>query len=220
MQPKPSAGERSSPETAQAYPEYGASSLVRMAKYVALANEVKEELEYIRKMEPNGKSILKVAEGWYAASNKLQASIEFIDFAWYALDVKWNGDGYDSFEKYMRFNVTKVTEANRDALFSAANQLIDLYNDAVQGYNDAVEHMGAVLEKVSGIDPEKSTDGLSAILVQFVKNSMSRRSSLEKALAAKQGKIAEIAGQVAQIRRPGEFPQDVIDRNKWSYDPK
>ncbi|XVQ12804.1 hypothetical protein ACQP1W_09680 [Spirillospora sp. CA-255316] len=220
MGPKPSAAERSAPETPQAFPEQGASSMIRAARYVALGNEVKEELDYIRKMKPNGPSILKVAEGWYAASQKLQTSMESIDSSWYALDVKWNGDGYDAFEKYMRFNVAKVTEGNRDVLFGVANALIDLYNDAVQGYNEAVQHMGAVLEKVLAIDPEKGQDALSNLLHQFIYNSYARRKSLEAALATKQGKMAALAGQVDQLRRPGEFPQDVIDKNKWTYDPK
>jgi uncharacterized protein YukE len=184
-----------------------------------MATEVKQQLDLLREMKPDGESLLAAAEYWYTASGKIQDSVEYLDASWYTLDVNWNGDGYDSFEKYMRFNVSKVADSNRDLLFDIGNAIVDLYNDAVQAYNEAVQQMGTVLEKASGIDIEKSEGALLMLLTQFVNNFIQRRQTLTKALASKQGKITVIAGQVQQFRRPGEFPKDIINKDKWTHDP-
>jgi uncharacterized protein YukE len=190
---------------------------MKLAKQVNMAVQIKSHLDFIEKMKPDGKAILNAAEAWYAASAKYQKSMGSVDAAWYDLGATWDGPGFELYEKYMRFHLAPVTQTNKDVFFNIGNTLVDIYNQAVNGYNDAVQQIGDVVEKASAIDPDKNMDAIETMIHTFAANIVQRKQTLTNTLQAQQGKMAQLAGQLQQIRSPGAFPQGLDDKNKWKH---
>jgi hypothetical protein len=205
-------------EGLQSFPEGAASELVNAAKLVLQATEVQQQVDVARKLKPNGKAILRVAEKWYTASERLAGSSRVLRSAYKGLDIYWGGPAFDAFSSLMGDAVDVATH-NSDVLFEIGNSIIDLYNTAAESYNAAVLAIGETLQKVSPLDPDKQGEELLNAIKSFIVDMKMRKHNVANDLSVKQGKMAQLHGQILRIQLPDDVPSGVTDKQKWTYSP-